>query len=330
MKIYKATGNGVLSVETMDAPQNPALVKIKISHLMPTAYDASLFKGAVKTAYPHSLGSVAIGVISDDRPEYGLKRGTKVILNPYEVESCDRLDIAGRVKTRGAELDGLFCDFAYLGVDDITPFPEEVHEDEAIFAVKIAVAMQTINAFRVEKGDYMVILGGNAICNIIAQLAMYFQMIPIVVDSNEDNLRKMEENGIYYTINSTREAPYDKVMELTGGRMAEHTVLDANGSATPNFLFTLAREGGDCTILCENKWCRKLESDLEAVSRKQLKVKGISHGAQEMSSAVNILAQNILNFQSLIDKRYSLEEAETAFKETDTSLGSLCSVINLL
>jgi threonine dehydrogenase-like Zn-dependent dehydrogenase len=316
MKRYNASGNNSIVIETMEVPEGSDLVKIKISDVMPTYSDISHFRGNIKTTYPHSLGSVAVGVISDDRLEYGLKRGTKVIINPYETEINDKLNLPNKVKTKGMEMEGLLSDFAYLSVDKITPFPEDVREDEAIFAEKIAIAMATINAFRVEKGDYIVIIGGNALCNIIAQLSMYFQLIPIVVDNNENNLKKMEHNGIYYTIDSTKEVPCEKVMELTGGRMAEHTVLEATSGAPSNFLFNLAREGGDCTIVCENKVSKKMEADLDLISRKQLKVKGVSNGAQEFNSAINILAQKILNFEELIDKKVELENAEVFFKET--------------
>lgn len=321
MKTYKATGNNSIITEVIDAPQDKSLVKVKISQIMLTHLDLSFFKGAVKADYPHSMGSVAIGIVSDDRNEYGLKRGTKVIIDPYETEIDDRLDMPGKVKTCGLEMEGLFSDFVYLPIDKMTPFPEDVHEEQAIFAVKIATAMETINAFRVSKGDYIVIIGGNSLCNIIAQLAMYFQLIPIVVDNNENNLRKMEENGIYYTINSTKEVPYDKVMELTGGRMAEHTVYEATSGAPCTFLFSLAKDGGDCTVVCENKFCRKMEADLNLLSTKQLRAKGVSNGAQEIDSAINILAQKILNFKDLIDSRYSLENANEAFLKLDEARG---------
>lgn len=329
MKIYKATGNNSLVSEIMEAPQDAGLIKVKISKVMPTYLDICYFKGAVKTNYPHSIGSVATGIISDDRPEYGLKRGTRVIINPYETEISDRLDFPAKIKTRGMELEGLLSDFVYLALDKITPFPEDVKEDEAIFTEKIAIAMNTINAFNVEKGDYMVIIGGNALCNIMAQLAIYFQLIPIVVDNNDNNLAKMEENGVYYTINSTKEIPYEKVMELTGGRMAEHTVYEANSGSPSSFLFTLTREGGDCTIVCENKFSKKIEADLDLICRKQLKVKGVSNGAQELSSAINILAQKILNFDSLIDKSITIDEAASVFKNTDEDFGQTI-VIDML
>lgn len=321
MKVYKASGNNSITVEVMEQPQDTSLVKVKISQIMLTHQDLNFFKGSVKADYPHPLGSIAVGIVSDDRNEYGLKRGTKVIIDPYECDINDRLDIPGKVKTCGLERDGLFSDFVYLPLDKITPFPEEVHDNEAIFAVKIATAMETINSFRVSKGDYIVIIGGNSLCNIIAQLAMYFQLIPIVVDNNEIYLKKMEENGIYYTINSTKEVPYDKVMELTGGRMAEHTVYEASSGAPSSFLFSLAKEGGDCTVVSENKFQRKMEADLNFISRKQLRVKGVSSGAHEIDSAINILAQKILNFKDLIDNRYALEDANSAFKELDEAQG---------
>ena len=111
--------------------------------------------------------------------------------------------------------------------------------------------------------------------------------------------------------------PSDKVKELTGGRMAEHTVIDISASTTGSYLFQLARMGGDCTIVCENKFSKKLEADLDYVSRRQLRINGISNGASEFDSAINILAQKIIKFDGIIEDRIKIEDAEEFFKKIE-------------
>lgn len=309
MKSYKSNGNSQLVIEQREAEERPK-VKIKVTHIMPTYSDINIFAGTVKQNYPFIFGHIAIGVVSDDREEYGLKRGTKVILNPYIVEASDRLDIAGKVKTRGVDVDGFLQDFVFLDVEDITPFPEGVDEEEAIFTEKIALAMSTINSFSVEKGDYMVIVGGSPMCNILAQLAIYFQLIPIMIDTNPHWLEKAKKCGVYYTIDETKDVPYDMVKEITGGRMAEHTVIEATADVTTSYFLQLAREGGDCTVICENKIVKKLDVDISQISKRQLKLKGVSNGAKEFDSAINILAQKILNLDDFIEETVDIADAE--------------------
>lgn len=328
---YKATGNRTLLKEDLMSTEENSLVKIKTTYFMPSQLDLEFFKGTEKANYPHCLGSSAIGVVSDDRLEYGLKRGNKVIINPYVSEINEKIALPNTVKICGVDIEGLFSDLVYIEPYRIIPFPDEVKEEEAIFATKISVAMSVLNSFKAEKGDYIVILGGSALCNIIAQLAMYFQMIPIVIDSNKDSLAIMANSGIYYTVNSTEEVPLDRVKELTGGRMAEHTVIDISSSAAGGYLFQLARTGGDCIIVCENRYSKKLEADLDYVARRQLKVQGISHGACEFDSAVNILAQKIIKFDGLIEKSVKKEDAEELMKsvaENETNMPT--SVIDML
>lgn len=326
MKSYKANGNSKLVVEVKDV-EDSAKVKIKVTNIMLTHSDVNIFAGTVKQNYPFIFGHIAIGVVSDDRAEYGLKRGTKVIINPYIEEISDRLDISGKVKTRGVDVDGFFQDFIFMDVEDITPFPDGVDEEEAIFTEKIAIAMSTINNFGVEKGDYMVIVGASPMCNILAQLAMYFQLIPIMIDTNAHWLEKAKKCGIYYTIDETKEVPYDMVKEITGGRMAEHTVIEATADVTSSYFFSLAREGGDCTIICENKIVKKLDVDISQISQRQLKVKGIANGAKEFDSAINILAQNILNLDGFIEKTVEVENAEAKLKSMQENFEEHYSVI---
>lgn len=314
MKIYKATGNSVLSVENAEAEESKK-VKIKVTHVMPTASDINIYTGSVRQSYPFVFGHMAIGAISDDRPEYGLKRGTKVILNPYTVEPCDRLDMPGKVKTRGVDTDGFLKDFVFMDIDEFVPFPDDVDEDEAIFTEKIAIAMAAINSFRVEKGDYIVIIGGGTVCNILAQLSLYFQLIPILIDNSPLRLERAAQKGIYYTVDASKEVPYDRVKEITGGRMSEHTILEASGSVTGAYLFSLSRDGGDCTIICENNAVKSFDADVSQISRRQLKVKGVSTGAFEFSSAVNILAQRILDLEDFIEKKIDIEDADETLRE---------------
>lgn len=314
MKIYQVTGSSAVEIGNVEAEASEK-IKIKVTHVMPTQSDINLFSGSVKREYPFVPGSMAIGVISDDRPEYGLKRGTKVILNPYVTEPADRLDFLPTVKTRGINLEGFMKDFVYLDIDEFVPFPENVEEDDAIFADKIAIAMSAINSFNVTKGDYVAIIGAGCVGNILAQLALYFQMIPIVIDNNEFWLDKAKQNGIYYTINATDEIPYKRIFEITGGRMCEHTIIEDTASVTGAYLFKLARIGGDCTIICEPYAVKSLDADVSYISKRQLKVKGVSNGSGEFNSAINIIAQKILNLDGFIEKKVEVEQSEEFFKE---------------
>lgn len=318
MKTYVTNGDSKLEVEISELQEADAKVKVRITHILPSMSDVNIFSGDSSTTYPFVIGHGAIGVISDDRPEYGLKRGEKVIINPYTTEGIDRFNWDVAVTTKGVDEDGFMRELAYVEKEKLIPFPEEggmVSETEAIFTERIALALKVLNSFSMEKGDYIVIIGGDTVCNLIGQLALYFQLIPIMIDSNADNLARAQKAGIYYTIDETKESAYEKVSEITCGKMAENTVISMGGGLTPAFMFPMTKVGGKCIILCENKAVKSFEADVSVISRRQLRVRGVNNGATEFDSAINILAQKILNFDGFIDKTVEAKDAAILLRE---------------
>lgn len=335
MKIYRAKGDGKFDIEVVDpteASAEPGKVKVRVTHVLPDATDAAVFFGDPQTAYPIVPGHCAIGVVSDDRPEYGLKRGTKVILDPYVCDGIDQIDKESCLCVRGVDVDGFMREFAYADISGILPFPGEdldvaqlsydgeakssfVDEREAVFAEKIALALKCLNSLKAEKGEYALIVGGGCVCNIVAQLALYFQLVPIVADTNESNLRRMERCGVYYAINMMRDSLIDKVTEITCGRMAENSILALNAVGAPESTFNVTKIGGKCVFLSENRISRAFETDIAPICRRRLCATGINNGASEMSSAVNILAQRILRFDGFIDREAGMRDAEMLLRE---------------
>ncbi|MBR1746665.1 MAG: zinc-binding dehydrogenase [Clostridia bacterium] len=332
MKVFKTNGNLSLFVDNVDKEETREKVQIKVTHVMPTETDVNICSGTVKMNYPFVFGHMAIGVVSDNRyytkegellPELKisddevarrgltvLQRGTKVVLNPYVVDSAEVSDSRGRVKMKGEDTDGFMQDFVFMDTDKFVPFPAGVEDKEAIFADKIAIALAALNSFPQEKGEYVAIVGAGAIGNIIAQLALYFQMIPIVIDDNASRLAKAAEKGIYYTVNATKEVPVEKVKEITGGRMCEHTILEATATGTGSNIFSLTKVGGDCTVVCEHNAIKRFDADVSLISRRNLTVKGVSGGAFEYNSAINLLAQGVLDLDGFIEKTVEVEEAD--------------------
>ena len=352
MKVFKTNGDSTLFIDNVDKNEDRQKVQIKVTQVMPTGTDYNIFAGSVRMNYPFIFGHMAIGVVSDDRyytkegallpdarlaPEEikareltVLKRGTRVILNPYVIDSADRSNSSGRVKMIGEDFDGFMQDFVFMDTDKFVPFPEGVEENEAIFTDKIAIALAAINNFPKEKGDYVAIVGGGAIGNVIAQLCLYFQLIPIVIDSNPSHLNLAAQKGIYYTIDASKEVPYDRVKEITGGRMCEHTILEASEMQTGAYLFSLTKVGGDCTIVCEHNAIKRFDADVSIISRRELNVKGVSTGAFEFNSAINLLAQHVLDLDGFVEIKAEATECDELLRTLDENENAYISAVLLL
>lgn len=328
MKIYRAKGNNEFEiVETEASPSDS--VKLKISTIFPTLTDINIYQGKLNIKYPIVPCHVVTAAVSEDRPEYGLKRGAKVIINPYVLSSADTEGYA-KVSTYGVDVDGFLRDFAALPAENVIPFPEDVKEEEALFTEFIAIGLAAINSFELEKGDYIAVIGGSILSNIICQLALYYQAIPIYIGSDERQLAIAAKCGVYYTVDETKEDTYQRVLDITGGRLADHTVLHAKAGVSPNFLYSLAARGGDCTIVSFTQQLPRLETDISLIAQKQLTVRGVSCGLEEINSAVNMLAQKQLKFSYFIDKRVTLADAPALFDELSKDpLRYICPVIKV-
>ncbi len=289
-----------LDVSTLNLSED--WVKVRITHVMPSLLSANIFMGVEKREYPFVMGTTAIGIVSDDREEYGLKRGTKVIINPYN-------DTIHQSK--------FMRDFSYLPIDKITPFPEGVKEEEAIFTKKIATALAVFDNIKKEKGDYVVIIGGSSICNLVAQIALYYQMIPIMIDTNRSFLDRANNCGVYYTVDATKDVPTDFVKEITGGKMADSVVFEVNYDASSAYVFQLLANNGKCVILNEHGINKNLEANITEIGLRQIEVVGVSSfsAVTNFDSAIYMLAQNELKLDNFIDKSVNVSQTGELLRE---------------
>ena len=303
MKLYTASGNKDFKVIELENNPPEEQVKLKVSMVYPTLADLSVYEGKLDIEYPRVPCRMATAIVSEDRPEYGLKLGSRVILNPYVNPNESEDEEYDEINVYGVHCDGFLRDFVAVPMDNVLLFPEEVKEDEAIFADTVAVAQKIINEIKPEKGEYIALIGGSLLMNITAQLALYYQAIPIVISSDDRFLKLAESKGVYYTIDEKLEDVKKKVFSITGGRMADHTVQHALDNVTPTFIYSLAAKGGDCIIASiSDNYIPRQEADIGLIVKNKLTVKGVSSGISEFTSAVNVLAQKVVNFEEIKQK----------------------------
>ncbi|MFI3228937.1 MAG: hypothetical protein R3Y23_02065 [Bacillota bacterium] len=325
MRFFRATGSSEL--EEVHIPANAGIkdetqaeeavnsdIKLKMSLIMPTSIDVDIFEGKLDIDYPIVPCHVATAIASEDRAEYGIKMGNKFILNPYVLSSLGNCG-DDNVERYGLDTDGFLRNFVTLPFDNVIQIPEDVKEEEALFTEFIAVALATLNSFKLNKGDYIVIIGGSILNIIIGQLALYYQAIPIFVASDPRFLDLAIKSGIYYTIDELKEDVYKKVLTITGGKLAEHTVLHSKGGVSPNFIHQLAGRGANCVLTALTPNFVRMEADISQIANKNIILQGVSCGVDEINAAVNILVQKTLKLSHLVDKECMLSEMQELFKE---------------
>lgn len=287
----------------------PNEVKVKISKVAILYSNLSTFANGQNLI--HIPGHSAVAHVSDEKEELGLKLGSRVIVDPFvKVNSGNGIV----VKTRGVDVDGLLQDFITVPSDDVYLLPDGIKDNAAIFADYIAMGIKTFSDLECNKGDYIVISGASTLGLILCQLAQYYQMVPILVDFDKSRLELALSWGIPYVINPTFDAVDSRVQVITAGRMAD-VVIVAGEALDSDAILRLVKEEGKAVIVGYSGY---QISGLSAnvILRKKLQILGISDGDGEISSAINLLANNIIKTEGILNLEYEFEDVPKILKES--------------
>ena len=209
-------------------PKREGEVKLRVSKVAISSTDFAYFasdspnKDSGLTVPGHS----AVAYMSEDDDDLVLKMGARVVISPF-VKHVEHG--VSRVSVLGVDENGLLSDFVSVPAENVYALPDGIPDDEAIFAEYIALGNNVLNSLEAGKGDFVVIVGASTLGLIIAQLALYYQMIPILVDLDAEKLALAASWGVYYTLNPTYDNLERRVEEITGGRMAESSVYVGDG-----------------------------------------------------------------------------------------------------
>lgn len=315
MKEWQIVAKEKMMIITSDSisPQE-SQVKVKVSKVGITSTDITLYLGKTDKDYPIVPSRIAAGLISEASESSGYKKGERVILSPYLIEKNS--NHLAPTKVMGLDCNGFLSDFVVVPEGNVYSLPEGVTDEEALFVEYIAMGIKTLEALNVDKQHYVAIFGSNALSNIIAQLAIYYKAIPILIDKDEDKLKLAENSGIYYIINSDKENVKNKVKEITGGKFANSTVFACRATQDPPLAFEITTYGGRVGIIGYNRYVSKLSADLRPILLKRLSVMGINSGVGEMESALNLLANKAVNVTHLINKTVEFDKAYELFDES--------------
>ena len=191
--------------------------------------------------------------------------------------------------------------------------PDGIPDEEAIFAEYIAFGIKIISKMQCEKGDYVVIIGASTLGLVLSQLAMYYQLVPILIDMDSDKLNLAKSWGVYYTLNPTHDNVENRVEEITGGRMSEFAVFVGEGMPANSALRLL--QNGGIAIFGGYTTIQKQTIDAELIIRKHITIKGVDNGFGEMPSAINLLANQIIKTDGIINGRADFEDIPKIVEE---------------
>ena len=244
----------------------------------------------------------------------GLSRGDRVAADPFVgCKTCapckaGRGDECEKMLCYGVDDNGFMSDFTVVPASMLYTLPDRIKDADAVFIEQIALSINVVSKLNLDKGEHIVIMGANALGIILAQVALYYQAVPILVDTDADMLALAESLGVYYTVNSVESDPMKKIFSITGGKMAETVAFIATSHMSFGRSMDYAAHGGRLAIVGWANACADVTGGFSGVLDKQLKVVGVNNGARLFPAAINLLATRTVDVGKLITCEIGFDE----------------------
>ena len=306
--------------------------KVRLTKALVTLQDVLRYNGELECKNV-CLGSSGIGVISEtDANLFDLEKGKRVFVESSltDDDSTPSSKLENTIFA-GEEFDGFLRNFISSPIDKIFILPDSVSDTEALFIDRISLALDIIDRLNIKKGDYVSVVGANNLGNILAQLLIYYQAVPIVMTNNVKNYNVAKETGIYYALNA-EDNWHKEVFNITSGRMTDKVVFISDCNIPVIKAFSVASYGAQVAFTGES-FKNNTFSFHQAV-KKQLSIKCINYGLGNTSASINLIANKAINLSKLLIDNGQYSEIPQVFdnlsKKLENELSINDTIIDLL
>jgi len=194
--------------------------------------------------------------------------------------------------------DGAFADFLSLPAENLYSLPDEISNDQAVFAEPLAAACQILEQISIDPADRVLVIGDGKLGLLCAQVLHRTQCRLMVLGRHPEKLQILSARGIHTNQDPASLSPgFDIVVEATG---------------TPDG-FALAREcvRSRGTIVLKSTYHGQTAADMTSLVVHEITVVGSRCGP--FPAAIALLRENAIDVQSLIHKRFPIEQGTEAF-----------------
>lgn len=331
MKAWKITAPRELALEEVKSESvGEECVKIKILNYGVSTADAALYNGTVSATYPIIPCRQCVGFVSEvgERVK-SLQRGNRVVAYPYvQCGTCSACEDSRpldceNLATIGMDEDGFARDFAVLGANALYALPDRVSDEEAIYTEHIAMAINTLNSLDLQKGEHIVIIGATIMGIIMAQVATYYQAVPIIVDLRSDRLDIARSLGVTYAINAVDDDPSKKIFSITGGHMAEAVAFMLSSDMPLQRCIDYCARSARLALVGWKNNKTDLNINLKQLIAKRGRLITITDCGRNFPAAINLLVNKTVQVTPLTAKIIAFDEFKDQMENPCEAFGKV-------
>jgi L-iditol 2-dehydrogenase len=289
--------------------------------------------GSAAAEEPFVLGHEFSALVDDpDGERWGLPAGTLVAVDPAEpcgvCEWCSQgySNLCPHVRFAGsAPVAGALREYYYAKPSSIFPVPDGFDATAAALLEPLGVAIHGVDLAKIRLGDTVAVVGAGAIGLYLLQVARLTGAFEILV---LEPLAYRRELALRLGADAAYAQP-EALLEATAGRGAD-VVLEATDSPEgPEAACAVARIGGRVVLVGIPDGDR-FTLTASMVRRKGLSLKLSRRMGHVYPRAIQMVASQKVNLESIVTHHFSLEQGPQAFAlQARRNEGVIKSVIHV-
>jgi len=288
-KIARATGSRPLPPR--------AIVKVQLAGICST--DLQIFKGYM--GFKGVPGHEFVGTVADEANEFAGKRVVGEI--NFGCGHCDacRRDLNRHCPNRSVmgilNADGAFADYVTVPTANLHIVPENISDEEAVFAEPLAAAFEILSQIQLNPGDEVLVLGDGKLGNLCAQALRLSGAKVTVLGKHADKLALIKKAGMrIIELKDWQPRQFDVAVEATGSASGLELAL---GAVRPRGI-----------LILKSTVAGKHQVSLAPIVINEINVIGSRCGP--FPDALAALAAKQVSVMPLIEKCYELSDAVAA------------------
>lgn len=217
---------------------------------------------------------------------------------------------------------GGLAEYAVVPATDVFVLPENLPlEESAILGCAVFTAYGAVrHGADLHAGERVAVVAMGGVGSNMVQISKAFGASQIVaVDVSEDKLSAAEDLGATDTVNGAEEDPVSRVKELTDGEGVDVAFEALGRPETFAQAVGMLRDGGRMVAVGIAPGKTTAPVEITQLVRRSQRIIG-SYGARtrtDMPEILSLVARGFLNPQATVTRKFSLDEADTAYKALD-------------
>jgi len=298
--------DGSISIQEIDTPAprpGEALIRVLYSGICNT--DIELYRGyyGFSGVPGHEFVGIVEEVNDNDRSLVGKRVCADINIGCGACRRCMSGDSRHCPEKRTLGINdqqGIFAEYVALPTGNLFPVPENVSDEEAVYAEPLAAALEIGQQIHITARDRIAVLGDGKLGLLCAFALSVYSPRVLLIGRHENKLKIASGNGIDTMVSGDQDLSrqFDMVVEATG---SETGIRDA---------LTMVRAEG--TVVAKTTSHKPSEIDLAKIVVDEIQIIGSRCGSIPLS--LTALSKKLIPVGALTEAMYPFLEFEKGFK----------------